>query len=189
MMNHDKEKYRADQVANLFQKAREIELEPSPYFETRVLASCRLFQRQQSHIMKWRFFGLVSSCAAALLLILFLSQTENGVFKANIHKAVAVRVTVEQAPDQMVAFAQVDLPEGVYFYSKRYPGLREQRRMRLPAELFSKQKELPFVVMAENSGKKTVRVSFFDSNDNFLYDKRFNINFIDQTQIDKGGLS
>lgn len=169
-------------VKSVFEKARSLTYEPSPYFETRVLAELRDRKSRQHGLIFWKrvAFAASTACLAVFLYVyLFVGTT---IYNAEIHQAVAIRVELAKPAEGEIAFAQVDLPEGLRFYSQRHPELQNQKQLQIAWDSIKDKKFLPFVVMADHTGIQIVTVSFYDSENALVAKKTLRIRFNPSSQ-------
>jgi hypothetical protein len=166
-----------NRIKALFEQARGLTYEPSPYLETRVLAELRERKHRHSSLLFWKQVALAASTACLALFIYVTFFTGNGAYNAQVNQAVAVRIELVKTLSSEIALAQIDLPEGVRFYSRRHPELQDQRQLTVAWESLKGKSHLPFVVKADTAGIRTVRVSFYDRNHVVVTTKTLKINF------------
>ncbi len=163
-----------NQVAEILKTLKSVELNPSPYMKTRVLAHVR----ERAHARKvriWKWFGILSPIASMMIVAGFFYLTQPN-FKAEINQPILVSVEVKQVNTLHAELAEISLPDGVFFYSKKYPELKEKRTLTVSAEAFANG-SLPLVIKSENTGKKSIKVQFKDNNNQIIGEKVIQIKF------------
>lgn len=162
-------------VKQIFEDAEKISLSPTPYLKTRILAEVRSSELEANG-KSWKRWAIVSPVAVAvILLITFLLWTP--AFKVSINQHVLVKVEVKQIKDLKVAYAEIELPEGVAFYSDRYPEMNSQRILTLGWSPSPAKSHLPFIIQSSTPGTKTIRVKFFDESRTLVIEKSLKISF------------
>jgi hypothetical protein len=162
-------------VNGLFRQADEIPLEPSPFLKTRILAHVREARAKRSGLC-WKVWALASSAASLLLLALVLWPMKSSLI-ANVDQKIAVRVEVAALEDNVVAYAKVELPEGVSFVSTKYPELQKARGVTLAWIPEFERHGLPVIIQASSPGRKTVRILLLDRNHAVRKTKEVTITF------------
>lgn len=163
-------------------KLRGLDLRPSPYMKTRVMALYREKQRKSQQIRFWRVFSALSGSIAAAVIVLALSplnpfSASNGYYGATVNRQIAIRLDLS-AESEQVAYVEVTLPNGVEFYSKRFPELASQRMLTLPKPQGAGE-SLPIVVLSNQAGIKDVTVKFLGSDKQILAVRKLKIKFTD----------
>lgn len=164
-----------DRIRQLFDSGDEALPEPSPFLETRILA--RLTQNaHRAKLRSWRRWAILSPLVAgALVLAIFLYRPVE--FQAPVNTSILIRVEVEELQESAIAYAEVELPDDVTFYSEKYPELTEEREIRLAwLERYEKD-SLPIVVRASTPGLKRVKLRFLDQNETVLEERQLEIDF------------
>ena len=82
---------------------------------------------------------------------------------AKTGEAVAVKVEMEGAKSSEIAAAEVQLPDGVQFYSRNHPEWGRQHELTFALEASIENSRFPFVIQSNESGTKVVRIRFLDS--------------------------
>ena len=84
-----------------------------------------------------------------------------------------------------IAYAEIELPDDVTFYSEKYPDLHEERGLRLAwLERYEKD-ALPIVVRSSTPGLKRVELRFLDQNGTVLEERQLEIDF--RASLKQGG--
>lgn len=150
------------------------EVEPAPFFASRVLA--RLESPKSREVLIWRWVGALSLMVVLAMFIYIQKRPSSEVLFT--YQPYVIQVDFNDKELALVATAEVELPEGVYFVSKNQV-VRTAQRLRLPVTKL-KQGRLPFVVVAEQSGSKTVQVRIYGTDEKLLNVKTVNIQFNEQ---------
>jgi hypothetical protein len=163
-------------VRQLFRQAEQIALEPSPFLKTRILAHVREARAEKSGL-RWKVWALASSAVSLLLLAVVLWPVQSSLI-ADVNQKVAVRIEVAALENNVVAYAKVELPEGVSFVSTNYPELQSAREVSLAWMPEFERHGLPFVIQASSAGKKTIRILLLDRTDTVRKTKEVTITFL-----------
>jgi len=166
-------------VEAAFQKARRIPISPPPFLETRVLAGLRERQHKSRKLVFWQTIA-VFSAAFSLFVVSrdwLRSTRELAPYRAQIQQATLVSVEVQPLESSQIAFAEIDLPEGVTFFSKAHPELAGQRNLTIPWSPETGKSRFPFAIRGDNTGIQTVYVRFRDNQGTLLVEKALNIRF------------
>jgi hypothetical protein len=164
-----------DRIRQLFAAGDETLPGPSPFLDTRVLARLRE-NAQRATLRRWRRWAIVSPlAAAALVLSIFLYRPAE--FQAPVNTSVLIRVEVEELRGSAISYAEIELPDGVIFYSERYPELAGEREIRLAWFDRYEEDSLPIVVRASKPGLKRVKLRFLDQDETVLEERQLEIDF------------
>lgn len=170
----------------IMEAAKKVEVVSSPFLATRVMASLSTIERKDRSLLVWRSFsGLMAAFAIVFAVLLFSPESAvKQSLVAKINKPVVVRIETQQLRemDSEIVLAQVDLPEGVFFESKKYPQLSLERSLRLNVALDTKQAYLPVLIRSEHKGVKTIQVKFLDKDQKVVSVKMVPIEFEDNPQ-------
>ena len=164
-----------DRIRQLFRAADEGLPEPNPFLKTRILAHLKE-EATRAKLRRWRRWAILSSLTAAALLVVVFTQRP-AAFEAQVNTAVLIRFEVKELPGSDIAYAEVELPDDVTFYSKRYPALEEAREIRLAWTDRYEKEALPIVVQASRPGLKRIKLRFLDRNDALLEERELKIDF------------
>jgi hypothetical protein len=164
-----------DRIRQLFDAGDEALPGPSPFLETRILA--RLTENEhRARLRRWKRWAILSPLvAAALALAVFVYLPAE--FQAPVNTSIVIRVEVEELRGSAVAYAEVELPDDVTFYSEKYPELTEEREIRLAWLGRYEEDSLPIVVRASTPGLKRVKLRFLDQNETVLEERELEIDF------------
>lgn len=161
----------AEKVQSILAKAPAV-IAP-PFLAQRVLATHR--ERQSARGVRiWRYFAVAASACSLVLAILLLMPSHT--FSAHINQPVAVRLEVKEISHEEVAQIEIQLPEGVAFYSEKYPELKTQRTLAMnwtPNGTDS----LPFIIQADRAGVMAVKVRFYNGAHQVIQEKEIHIRF------------
>jgi hypothetical protein len=167
-------------VDSAFNEARRIGMEPSPYLRTRILAELRERNSRKSTINLWRW--VASGCfTMAMGLLIWTSVMKHPAFEAAVHQPYVVRVEMAELQTELIAGAEISLPDGVYFYSEAIPDLKEKRVLDLAWNARLNKPVLPFVIKGEGKGFRQVKVKFFNSAREVVAERTLTIEFKDKT--------
>lgn len=165
--------------------------EVSPYLKTRVLARVRESAPERSYGFSFRLaFGSIMSLA---LMISSASYINRIVHKDSAPNFVAVAqkptVVKMDLKDLKIAAsrAQVELSEGVRFYSQRFPDIKNKNQIDIDWKNQSAPSTLPIVVRSETGGNQYVHVKFFNDQDQLVSERVLKIQF--QAAQDLEGLA
>jgi hypothetical protein len=162
-------------IQELFRKANPEIGGPTPYLKTRVLARLRE-QKSRSHAFKWKWFAALSSASTLGLLAFFLLNS-NPDFTARSGQPVLVKVELQNLNVTTVAYAEIELPEGVHFYSGKYPEMNGKRSLTLAWDSSFDQGKLPFVVKSDEAGSRKIHIFLKDGNNRVVGEKFVQIRF------------
>jgi len=174
-----------DRIRQLFSAGDEELPEPSPFLETRIRAQLRE-NATRAKLRRWRRWAILSPlAAAALVLSIFVYRPAE--LRAPVNTSILVRVEVAELRGSAIAYAEIELPDDVTFYSEKYPNLHEERALRLAwLERYEKD-ALPIVVRSSTPGLKRVKLRFLDQNETVLEERQLEIDF--QAPLKHGGFS
>lgn len=172
-----------DQIANLFQAVNNVSLDPSPYMRTRVLAVLREDQRPFYRVKVWKLFSAVSMFVLVLVSAYAISLMNKIESSGVAREAYVIHVNFSENDLSKVANAEVVLPDGVRFVSKK--GLAEGKKMlRLPIDIKSVGRgKLPFVVTANSDGEKQILVRLLDEHNQLVREQVLNFKFARQDNL------
>lgn len=164
---------------DIFKQVKDIEIEPSVYMKPRILARLNEISPSRFSLFFWKMLGL-SSSAVALGLALFVTishylPSENPAFKALTHELLAVKIDVYQA--ESVARMDIILPDGVQFYSEKFPQLNELSQLSLAVNEQMSLKGLPIVVKGQTEGVKRLTIHFYNAKHELIQTKTITIDF------------
>lgn len=126
--------------------------------------------------MVWKRFGWISS-SIACGLVLWIMFFTNGFMKATVGTPLLVNVEVSELKDAQIAYAEIELPAGVSFFSKRFPELSGQRVLVMNWQIAVQNSHLPFVVQGGQAGKRVIVVTFYDSDRQVIARKEVKVRF------------
>ena len=174
-----------NRIRQLFSAADEALPEPSPFLETRIRAQLEE-NATRAKLRRWRRWAILSPlAAAALVLSIFVYRPAE--LRAPVNTSIVIRVEVEELRGSAIAYAEVELPDDVTFYSEKYPDLHRERELRL-AWLDRYEKDaLPIVVRSSTPGLKRVELRFLDQNGTVLEERQLEIDF--QAPLEHGEFS
>jgi hypothetical protein len=150
-------------------------IQPPPYMKTRILARFRELNRKAGVLM-WKKL-IFAGAALAILVVFGLKIFVYDFTSANIGVPLAVKIEVNELKNSQIAFAEIVLPDGVMFYSQKFPEFREKRSLTLDWEIAVKNGHLPFVIEGGSAGRKVIVVRFFDLENKLIAEKSLKISF------------
>ena len=167
-------------VKEIFAQARKIPVAEIPYLETRVMAHLMERQHHRVGLNFWKALSVVS-----LLLCVFVISRQsfhpnrgNEVsLQASVDEAMVVRVGLERLDANNVAYAEIDLPPGVYFYSKAHSDLMNEKNLMIAWNQPQGAKSFPFAIQAKETGKRQIFVRFLDRNHKLVAERILNMQF------------
>jgi hypothetical protein len=166
------------QLKKLFARARELPVPQDPFLKTRVLGGYRSKAGKIEKSFAWKWLALASSALSLSLVAWIYISSQSQIYKAAMNEAVVVRVEVQDLQKMQIARADIELPEGVHFYSQAHPELSAERSLSVAWNGAANQTKFPFVIKSEASGKKMVHVSFFDSHNKLVATRDLEIRFL-----------
>lgn len=168
-------------LEGLFAQAAALPLEPPPFLATRVAAQAAAKLRDRRQLSFWRRLsaGLAACAAVAAVVVVVVvvgkrPPASPETLAAVVNKPHVVMVKLQELP--ALASAEIELPDGVYFYSESIPGLKEKRELRLAWSPGAKP-YLPFVVKGETEGARQVTLRFRGAGGELLEERRIEIFF------------
>lgn len=175
---HDEAKLITQQA---LQSARQMDLQPSPYMRTRILAELRDRKSRKQAVSLWKRVAAGCFTMAVGALIWTSMFTGKASFEAVVNQPYVVRVEMTELKTELIAGAEISLPDGVYFYSESYPELKEKRSLDLAWNGSLERPVLPFVIHGEHKGRKEVKVKFFDRERNIVAERALRIEFLEKS--------
>ena len=165
-MSHNENNLNPDELKtkSVFAKLNSVQLDPSPYMKTRILAHVKEAQKMQKTIRFWQFFS-ASSFSIMLLIGLYALNSLNKINPdAVAQQAYVIHVEFDQDDMSRVARAEVVLPENVHFMSKKGM-VKDRQSLTLPVQIKTAGRaKLPFVVASSVEGEQNIRVRLLDEN-------------------------
>jgi hypothetical protein len=172
---HDKDKENELQIKGIFAEAQKTELAPSAFLKTRILANIRGLQMEKQNRI-FKRFAFAAPIAAIILVLLIIFIPESGM-QIMTNQNVLVKIEIKEIGSLDIAYAEIDLPDGVTFYSVRHPEINSQQNITIAWTPQTETSKLPFIINAKTAGKKAIKIKFFDDNNNLVKEKSLNINF------------
>jgi hypothetical protein len=163
-------------VEGAFNKARQMDLQPSPYMKTRIMAELRERNSRKHTVSLWKRVA-AGGFAFGLGMLIWTSTLKSTAFEAVVNQPYVVRVEIAELQTELIAGAEIALPDGVFFYSENYPELKEKRNLELAWNGNLKQSVLPFVINGDHKGLKEVKVRFFNSDKKVIAERILKIDF------------
>jgi hypothetical protein len=152
---------------SLFTRLGEVELEASPYTSTRVMARYDELQRQNKRLVWWRSLALGSSMALIVFTVttLIVPQFFNSKHLASgvIDQAFSLHVDTDPAIAERTEYALVELPEGLAFYSDKFPEVASRKSLMIPRAVMENAESIPLTLKGSRKGDQRVFVTYYDS--------------------------
>jgi len=148
-----------------------------PYLKTRVLAGLREKRKSRKSILLWRGAALFSTGFCAILLFVFVGTKTENILVAEVGTPQAIRLNLESDGEWAIAEVEIVLPNGVKFFSKRFPEMENHKSFRLAFKDIKKFKTIPFVVQVFETGQRTLLIRIYDSNGELKKTEELKINF------------
>lgn len=166
-------------LQELFARVQKAPMEPSPYLKTRVLAYWRE-KHAPKGLLFWKLLSGIS--LAGFLALSFVSYQLLQQKKSDglTQQAYVIHIDFNQSDKEMVAQAEVELPEHVHFVSSNKE-IREERKLTLPVSVKALGRgKLPFVVSSDISGEKSIRVRLLNEKNEVVREQVLKLTFAKQ---------
>ena len=168
------------QLSSIFAQVRAIDLEVSPYLKTRVLANLRQSPEQTGRLFFWKSLALASLFSVLFLAFVSLNLYQKSRTDGVTQQAYVIHIDFDQADKDVVATAEIELPEDVHFVSSKKE-VREERKLSLPVDVkMAGRGKLPFVVTSDFSGEKEIKVRLLNENDQLVREQVLKLKFAKQ---------
>lgn len=171
-----------NELDKTFHKAKKIKLKTPYALETRVLAVLRDRKKEGSRFHIWRGIALAGWVGCLTLALVTLTKWDFYDFfpkyQIKIDQPAVVRIDLKPLEAEKAVYAQIELPEGVYFYSEKNPELIEKKRLLVAWTPDSKKRSFPFVIRGHEPGTKLVSVNLFDQENNIISQRHLRIKFL-----------
>ncbi len=185
-MGHDESNENKNpQYEKMISSLKGIDVEPSSYMKTRVLARAReINEQKQAKRFSWKSLIFVAAATAFVVLMVsrfvFIEQQEPGL---EVGKPYVVKADLRSMNDLgNVAYVQVELDGEIQFSSKKFSRIREMRSLKLSWEKLVGKQYLPVIVEGTSSGNSVVRVKFFGKDNKVIKTEEYDFSF-DRGQI------
>ncbi|MBT3585047.1 MAG: hypothetical protein HN509_09075 [Halobacteriovoraceae bacterium] len=180
--NKNSENDDAKKMAEIFKSSDAAGASLGPFFKTRVLAQVESAEKKSRESSWWKRFSLVSSLVTCLLVIVLLRTNgpDANTYKALVDSNYVVKIDVQSLKDYKIAYAKIDLPGGVQFYSKSHPELGELNSLEINWQAVAHKDHFPLVIRGQKSGLKAVKITFYDEDMKIVSTKEIKIRFDDQ---------
>ncbi|HLE10358.1 MAG: hypothetical protein A2504_04325 [Bdellovibrionales bacterium RIFOXYD12_FULL_39_22] len=150
---------------------------PPPYMKTRILARFReKKQKTGGVLMLWKQIAL-SGAALAIVIVFGLRFFADDFIRANLNTPLAVKVEIGELKKANVAYAEIVLPDGVVFYSKKFPELNKESSLVLDWEVAVRNGHLPFIIEGIGEGNKVIVLKFYDLSNRLIAEKTLKVSF------------
>ncbi len=162
---------------NLFSKLANINIEPTPFLMSSVLARTLESKQMKKKVVHWQLLS-----ASMLSAVIFMGWYNVNLSKqleqdGRIQQSYVIHVDFDQNDLSRVARAEVRLPDDVHFVSSK-PEVRSQRQLKLPVQVSGTGRgKLPFVVTSETIGEKKIFIRLLDVNDQLIREQVLKFKF------------
>lgn len=168
------------EMQDIFARVRAVEISPSPYLKTRVLAHVREEQKQNKVLLFWKMLAAGSVLGMSLMGVFGYRLIQQNSSDVLAQQAYVIHVDFNQDDQMLVAQAEVELPEDVQFVSSNKE-IRDEKTLRLPVEVKSLGRgKLPFVVSSAISGEKSIKVRLLNDKDELVREQILKVKFAKQ---------
>ena len=173
---------RNEQYDELMGSLKSIQVEPSPYLKTRILANHKQLNEKKSGLPQWVGI-LIGSMVTACLAFLISWQ----MFEKPAGQLVAtgqpylVKADIRKMNELKPAYVRVELIGAVEFSSAKHKHIREMRSLKMSWEKLAGKQYLPVVVKGLEDGESHVKIQFYDENNNLIESKDYQFNFQGET--------
>lgn len=168
------------QLNTLFSQLREMEVEASPYLKTRVLAHLDEQKKIRRSLLFWKLLSAGSVMSVVIVGFLALGLYQKAPSDGVTKQAYVIHLDFNQADKNLVAHAEVELPQDVHFVSSN-KAIQEERKLKLPVQVKEAGRgKLPFVVTSEFSGEKEIKVRLLNEKDELVREQVLKLKFAKQ---------
>lgn len=165
------------QLKAIFNQLRESKIEAPMYMKTRVLAHLNESQKQRKSLLFWKVLSLGSLASLAVAGFFTFNLLNKPSADAFAKQAYVIHVNFNQMDQQVVAGAEIELPEDVRFVSSN-KDIQQEKRLKLPVSVKSLGRgKLPFVVTSDFSGEKAIKVRLLNAKDELVREQIFTVKF------------
>jgi len=166
-------------LKDLFAQVKRAQIEPSPYMKTRVLAHWRE-SRTSRGLMFWKMLSGVSLTAVLVLGFVSFQLMQQKKSDGVTQQAYVIHIDFNQGDREMVAQAEVELPEHVHFVSSN-KSIRDEKKLTLPVDVKALGRgKLPFVVASDVSGEQSIRVRLLNEKNELVREQVMKLRFAKQ---------
>lgn len=177
MNSQDSNNKNEDLVRSALSKMDSVDLNPSSFMKTRLVAQFKERQNSQKSVLIWKFASAFSLAACGVLALVLVSKTSQPP-KVVANNAYVIHLDFTAEDLKSVASAEVILPTPVHFVSTRNKEMKDMRSLRLPLRIAGEGRaRLPFVVASSEVGTQTIHVRLFDENNNLLKERDLSVRF------------
>lgn len=168
------------EIREIFARVRAAHLAPSPYMKTRVLAHVREGRKQSNVLLFWKLLTAGSVLGMVMTGFFGYRLLQKSPSDGLTQQAYVIQIDFNQDDQELVAQAEVELPEDVQFVSSN-KDIRAEKTLRLPVEVKSLGRgKLPFVVSSGISGEKFVKVRLLNDKDELVREQVLKLSFAKQ---------
>ncbi len=164
------------EIKQLFQKDRKTIFEPSSQTLAHVLRAIHSqpeLKKAKSKTAIW-----MASATLSLAIVAGLAWTViNQGHAAQLGSHVMVRMDFQNmGKSSDIIKGEIELPNGVEFYSQQFPEIKDQRKLEFDAEGVFAQGQFPFLVRTTEKGVQEIKVKFYNSQNQVVAERSYKIN-------------
>lgn len=181
--SHNKKQVELDEPTPMLLEARQVHVAAPPFLKTRVMAHIAETQGLQRKIWFWR--ALSSFAVLALVVVVSLQYISKIPAPANAlaSQTYVIHVDFNETDKEIVAQAEIELPDGVHFVSKN-PAAKELRRLKLPIAIDAAGRaKLPFVLQSDRAGEKAIVLRLLDREDRLVRNQVLQFRFAQNDSV------
>ncbi|WP_413288100.1 hypothetical protein [Bdellovibrio sp. HCB337] len=165
------------QIGAIFSQLRDAKVEAPLYMKTRVLAHLNEDGKQKKSLLFWKILSMSSLASLAIVLFVGFQMMNKHSEEVLAKQAYVIHIDFNQMDQQMVAGAEIELPEDVRFVSSNKE-IQKEKRLKLPVSVKSLGRgKLPFVVTSDLAGEKSIRVRLLNEKDELVREQIFKVKF------------
>ena len=163
-----------------FSALKSARIEAPPFRKSRILAQLEGRKKASREVLFWRLIAGVATCACIALVAfnsrsLFSSEGNESLYAMKPY-VIHVDFGNEKLTGAMIA--EVELPDGVKFFSKAHPEVSKLTSMRMDIpDVIEGRSRLPFVVTADRPGIAHLKIRIMDENNQLVRERVISVNF------------
>lgn len=176
-MKNDQTNDNPENLQAIFSEVRSKDFSAPPFMKTRVLAHVREVQMQRKQLFFWKALSSFAVAALVVVSLVTVQMSQKSTPDIVTNQVYVIHVDFNQDDQARVAQAEVELPEGVHFESKR-PEIRNLRKLKLPVNIGAiGRAKLPFVLSSTSAGEKAIKVRLLDDGDQVVREQVMSFKF------------
>ena len=157
---------------------KNTEIEPSSFLKTRILANIKAGSVKKSRNYLFVFSPKLIFSSLLLLFIfsmIFFQKVENSIFP--VSKPYMVKIDIRSLKDADVDSVKVELAGVISFSSKKFTEIKNLKELTLSWENLVGKQYIPIVIEGEKSGKGSLKVYFYNSQNKLITNKLLSFKF------------